>query len=523
VVGGWIDVAGSVLGIEIGVDGETRVGEYVRDAGAPVVSGRWGFGWTASRRGFETTDGGMSWTKDLELPEPIAPSRAVRERACGPVGCIAAGWMRVGWEGGGADRNAPPEPPPARAPHPHAPPSLELDCQPLAGPRPEAKPSQPALPPTLTPAQALHVRLRSIASVSSSSLGMLDEFPPFHGHPAPKVPREDGGLVAEATSVLSPSSGLFARVHAWGPKNGDWDPLGRWEVAWLWPWGGWADARSSLSVQAPWATADAARRELGAPALWVLVPGDDPDHALLIGRRTSGTLGSDAIVLESGRAAVEVRRPGGEPFAEVESAVRVGDRWYISTAQASGELSATVVWLLDGPTAREVARIPRSRLETRAAARLARRTDGRAVGLAVDGHPDGERGAAMRWIVAIDLESGVASDPEPLAPVDLSDRAVSICTGEDSGWVIDVPYPGALRLHGVHLEGPLGAPLARMRLTRDRACLEHLFGNLDATGGIAADALTRGAGQPFARSDVRTIDVCVTSGRTRYVLRCARL
>ncbi len=68
ILGGWIDAAGSVLGVEIAVDGTARIGEYIRDAGAPVASGRWALGWTASRRGFETTDGGMTWEKGLESP-----------------------------------------------------------------------------------------------------------------------------------------------------------------------------------------------------------------------------------------------------------------------------------------------------------------------------------------------------------------------------------------------------------------------------------------------------------------------
>jgi hypothetical protein len=516
VLGGWVDVAGSVVGIEIGTGGEVRVGEYIRDAGAPIVSGRWGLGWTASRRGFETTDGGMTWTKDLELPDPIAPSRAVHERVCGPVGCVAAGWMRVGWGWGAGDRNAPAEPPPSLA-RSRYPPALDLDCQGAAGSPEETKQPQ-GQRSSFAPTAALGPRFGSAVSVSTNAHGLLGPFPTFHGHPGPTVPPEDAGLVAEATTAFSPMSELFARVHAWGPKNGDWEQLGRWEIAWLWPWGGWTDVRSSLAVHAPWTSVDAARRALAAPPVWGLAAGDDPDHALLIGRRSTG---SEAIVLESGRAPVEVHRLGGEPLAEVESAVRVGDRWFLSTSQAYGELAATVVWLLDGQTAREVARIPRSRLETRTAARLARRADGRALGLVVDGHPEAERGAAMRWIVAIDLEAGVESDPEPLAPADLSDRPVSLCTGEDAGWVIDLPFPGTLRLHGLHLDGALAAPLARMRLTRERACLEHLLGSVDAMGALPREALTRAAGQPYGRGDTRTIDVCVTSARMRYLLRCS--
>ena len=96
VVAGWIDGAGSVVGIEIATDGVTRVGQYIRDPGAVIVSGRWGFGWTASRRGFETTDGGMTWRQEDELPDSVASASGVRERACGPIGCVTGGWLRVG-------------------------------------------------------------------------------------------------------------------------------------------------------------------------------------------------------------------------------------------------------------------------------------------------------------------------------------------------------------------------------------------------------------------------------------------
>ncbi|NVL83909.1 hypothetical protein, partial [Escherichia coli] len=86
----------AMLGIEIAIDGKATPGQFIRDAGMPFVSGRYGFGWTPSRRGFETIDGGMTWTS-LELPEPLVPLAKVERRACGPVGCLAAGWLRVGW------------------------------------------------------------------------------------------------------------------------------------------------------------------------------------------------------------------------------------------------------------------------------------------------------------------------------------------------------------------------------------------------------------------------------------------
>src|SRR6185312_5141373 len=135
VLGGWVEGAGTLVGVEITLDGHVRVGEYVRDAGSPFPAGRFAFGWTASRRGFESTDGGMTWTKDLELPEPIAAPRDVDERACGPVGCLVAGWMRVGW-GPTASTATPKEPPPRVRPARDMAP-LDLACD-LVAPDPPA-------------------------------------------------------------------------------------------------------------------------------------------------------------------------------------------------------------------------------------------------------------------------------------------------------------------------------------------------------------------------------------------------
>jgi hypothetical protein len=323
------------------------------------------------------------------------------------------------------------------------------------------------------------------------------------------------GLERSFRTVTPP----LACIYAWGPKSGDWDQLGRWQVRWLWPWGALPDGRSSSATSAPWPSLEAARRALGQGGTLALASGDDPDHALLVTRRAAGGSSAEVVVLESDRAPVEVRRPGGDPFGDVESATRSGGRWYLSTAQVPGELPATVVWLVDGAAAREIARVPRVGTENRQVARLAHRTDGRAVGLVVDGQPDTERGTTMRWVVGIDLESGVVGDPEPLAPVDFSDRDVSFCTGDDGGWVLDVPYPGAVHVHSASgTEAALQSVLARMRLTRDHACLERALGSTEAP----PEAFTAPAGSPRPRPETRTIDVGVLSGRIRTSVRCSR-
>jgi len=519
VVGGWVDAAGSLVGIEIAVDGAAHVGEYIRDAGAPVASGRWAFGWTASRRGFETTDGGMTWAK-MALPDPIASGRAVHERACGPVGCMAAGWLRVGW---GTTEQSPAAEPRPRLLHPaHPSPSLDLDCEPIGG----ADRALEGTPPAQAPLGS---------GYSGPARGAVSELPPFAGESGPAMRADDLGLSVEASSGLERAlrAAPLARIYAWGPKTGYWDPLGRWQVRWQWPWGRQQDIRSSTAAPSPWASLDGAGRALGVglgtPMLWVVAESDDPDHALLLARHTTVATTAEIFLLEAGRPPAEARRAGGDPFPEVEAATRVGGRWYVATAQSPGELAATVVWSFDGATARELVRLPRAGFEARPALRLARHTDGRAVGLVVDGQPDELRGTTPRWVAGIDIESSSVATPEPLAPVDLSDRTVSLCTGDDAGWEVELPYPGAVRLRiGPRWESTLQAPVARMRLSQERACVDRVLGTLSLPSlpsqgeGISStppQALARKS-TPRLHEVVRTVDASVVASRIRYVLRC---
>jgi hypothetical protein len=524
VIGGWVDAAGSVTGIEVTARGDARVGEFIRDAGGPVTAGRWAFGWTASRRGFETTDGGMTWTKEIALPDPIASGRAIHERVCGPVGCVAAGWIRVGWGGNGPSTAS--EPPPYVGPPSRAAPGLALECEPLGG-------LAPLLAPGPTARQALGVFARDSAppSTPSPTWGLVSEFPPFGGRSAPPLPAKALGFSVEASHALPHAlrAAPLARIYAWGPKTGDWDQLGRWQVRWLWPWGGWQDVRSSTVSVMPWTSLDGARRALsvgpGTPTAWMLAGGDDPDHALLIARHKTMPTGVEILLLETDRPPIEARRASGDSLPDVEAATRVGGVWYIATTQGPGELAAMVVWSLEGAVAHEIARVPRAGFEARPAVHLARRLDGRALGLVVDGPRDELQGTALRWVAAVDLESNSVGAPEPLAPADLSDRTVSLCTGDDDGWVVDLPYPGTVRLHmSPGWESELDSTFARMRISHERTCVERMLGAVsERPPGMpisltSARVLRGGASAPTEH----TMEATVVSGSLRYALRCAR-
>ena len=216
VLGGWIEAGGSIVGIEIALDGAARFGPLVREAGLPMVSGRYGLGWTTSHIGFETTDGGMTW-KSIDVPEPMTPPRAVLSRACGPIGCTAAGWLRIGW---GKPRGEPPPPaPPARG--------VLSDLR-------------------LAPARVRRDRPRR-------RRWRRGERDPVCGAPSPAISHDDRLIVYDAADTLGHAGrfGALARVYAWGPKSGEWDHVAKWQVRWGWPFSGGSDVRAALPGPAP--------------------------------------------------------------------------------------------------------------------------------------------------------------------------------------------------------------------------------------------------------------------------------
>lgn len=529
VLSGWIEAAGALLGMEITLDGKVKLGKLVREGGAPVVSGRYGLGWTSSRRGYETTDGGMTWT-DVELPEPIAAAKTIASRACGPIGCNAAGWLRVGWgtalNGAKPEAPAPPRTPPSRSPK-----MLELDCEPLA-----PTPPEPPKPPPKKPPPAGVV----VAPVPPTRYGGyyggyygydvrgLEEMPAFYTQAGPILKGDELGLsldVQESADRVS-RTGSLARIFTWGHKSAEWEHSGRWMMKWVWPFGGWPDVRSTPVSAAAFANLDDARSKL-AGVQWSLAAGDDAGHALLLGRRHNGQTQETLVyVLEENRPPLEVRRSDGEPLGEIEAAARVGGRWFVTlpSAQyaAQGELQSLGVMVVDGSQAREIARVPRAGFDSRPATRLARRSDGRALGLVVDGQPAADRPVAQRWVLPIDVESSAIGEPELLGASDLADRTVGVCGADATGWVIDTLLGTSARAYLGKTSVGLQQPLVRLRMTRDAACVEHVAANLDYYGSRSAEALVRAA-KDGAPGHIDGIGVAVfSSTRARYPLRCTK-
>jgi hypothetical protein len=249
---------------------------------------------------------------------------------------------------------------------------------------------------------------------------------------------------------------------------------------------------------------------------------DDVDHALLSGRRLYGGARGNLVVLETNRPPLEVHRSGGEPVADLDGAVRMAGHWYLATPQAAGELPALVVWLVDGGTVREIARLPRLGVEPRAAVRLASREDGRTLGVVLDGEASTDGAPATRWVFPVDVESGAVSEPEPLGAVDLNDRPLTLCTADDTGWQLELPYPSSVQVRlGASYRAYVQSPFVRMRLSRTAACMERLLGSIEPWSARPPEALTGKAGASETKTASPTVEVSVLAARMRYLLRCA--
>jgi hypothetical protein len=350
---------------------------------------------------------------------------------------------------------------------------------------------------------------------------------PFFSVPPPAHRPDEVALTADVSDPVDRQGriGLVARLYTWGPKVDDWPHAAHWQARWLWPFGGSQDVHSTLVGPAPYANADAARHALGGQQgtlamAWTLATGDDPTHALAVARRGSETT---VLELEADRPLVELRRADGELFPELDAAERVAGRWYLATPQGGGELPAEVLWQVDGSVARELTHVARAAVDGRPmGTHLARRSDGRAVGLVVDGQPSVERSVPIRWVLPVDIDSGVHGEPQPLGLNDLSDRGdLGLCGGDEGGWVLDGPLASNPHIRVGDREILLTNPYARLRLSRTSGCIERMSGSLEMMSA-PVDVLWRKSSTGAHRAQGQAILVAANASSRRIVLRCTR-
>jgi hypothetical protein len=554
VLSAWVAHSGRYVGVEVTLAGAAKHGPYVADLGTALVSGRYGLGWTASRQGYETTDGGMTW-KPLVLPDPLessGPAAGSVAHGCGPLGCVLAGWIRVGWgepAAASADDTTAQTPRTVDVPSPT---SLRLRCE-LAG-----KTSPPGLDMTAT---------SSGRSYGGYGYGygygygryygrygryyrqpQTRDWQPFFHIAAPKLGKDELGYSQRVDQLYdrsgsdSSNSGHFtlsavARLYAWGPKGIDWDSHGHYVVRFTSPFSPSSVLRATQSVVVPDYVADATNFVgLGGYITHPIqniafVPADDPDHGLLVVQRYSPSSGNETILVEveAERPATIVHTDTGEPLGDLESAVRMAGRWYLATSEVGGHASSptdgrTTIWVVESGTAREIARIPRTGVDSSRppAVRLARRADGRMLAALVDGPPMPEgdarptRWEKQTWALPIDVGSGTLAEPEHLGLADGGGKTAGVCGPQDGGWVVDGRWPGGpIRVNGAsgsQLSGYSGSgTFARYHVTPTSLCVEQV--SINGYAGAAAAGKLGHVDGPFAGA-------AVFVDHTRQAFRC---
>ncbi len=512
----WVEHSGRYVGVEVNVSGHAKHGPYVADLGTAVVSGRYGLGWTPSRQGYETFDGGMTW-RALALPEPLeasGPASGASSHGCGPLGCVLAGWIRVGWGAEDATTSHDVSAPPPRTVDVRSPETLPLRCE-LVG----------KLAPTSNDTTAARTNeyggyYGSYSYRYRYGAPTTQDWQSFFSIDAPKLATDDLGWsrpideLYDRSAIDRSNSGhlnvsRIARLYAWGQKGIEWDVRGHFMVRFTSPFESSNVLRATQSTPIPKYITDATNfigLGGGIPhpiQSFAVVPGDDASHALLVlhrGYYSAGQQNNDVVIveLEADRPAVDVHRADGQPLGDLESAVRMGGRWYLATS----EPLATAIWELENGSAREVARVPRAGYEgtTRPLSlRLAKRADGRMLGALVDGPPMSEGAARpsrwqnQTWVLPIDVDSGTLHDPERLGYSDASGKQARVCGPQDGGWVVDGRWPGGAitvmgasgaQLHGYSSTGML----ARYHITADALCVEKIamngYGEATSTGSL---------------------------------------
>lgn len=535
VYSGWVEHAGTMLGVEIRSDGRAKHGAFIRDVGNAFVSGRFGLSWTGAQRGFETVDGGITW-RAVEFPEKLERSAsgtgavtpfASNSRGCSAIGCSLSGWLRIGW--GDAAPTLPVTPQSLPVAKLSTVPTVDLMCDVVARDQ-----RGPVTAPTLSFPRAPTVRVNGIIPfVNGSWRSNASEWTPFVGVAPPPKHADDAETQYDVQELVDHQRNLgsIARAYLWGSKGLEWDTTSRWLLRWTSPFSGTSDVFSSPAGTPPRAVIEASRFAAGGsgrPLSSVdLAPSDDPKRALLIATRGGSGLGVDSILLElvDGRAPVEIRRADGEAFGRVDAATRVEGRWFLATDAGSNEPTGTVLWQVDGGVARELARVPRvDSTRTGGVVRLAHRAG--MIGIVVDGQPAFAASGATdsrgprRWVLGVDATSGRTTELETLGGAGGEYTLCRDAPGDASsgGWTMDVPLPGQPLRASVAGLGTSRPPMtlrsgyARAHFAREQACIERVAASYD--GNLDDFPAPRRA------SADKTIPLALVTGTGRQELRC---
>ncbi|WP_156041286.1 hypothetical protein [Chondromyces apiculatus] len=509
VLGGWVEAGGPILGVRIDVkDGRVKAGEARHDPTGAILSGRFAISLGEGDVAAESMDGGMTW-QTIEVPEPDEEHGASPTRACGPVGCVIKGWMRVGWGSAeGSDDLAVAETPAMLHTALRTSPTLSLSCGAVGS-------STPPLPP-LPEKSASSGRVQGPVMVGSPHSPRRPEMSvsgwnPFRNTPPPTLGADEIGFDNGAPHDL-----VTLRAYVWGKKGADWARGGRFQVRFddrFDPGGG---VRSSAVSPSPWPDETAAAEGIGGYSYGAANWGAflDPGGRAAMGLLCRGA-GCELYGIVEGQPVLPLRdgsgRIGAFPRPVPYGVVRAGEAWFFLTPAAESDKLA--LWRADLGAARILRQYERLDRAVRMHVsyempRLVRRASGAGVGLLVSMPPEPEVRSGSWVVLPVDAESGEVGEAIALVRKDLSNATVQACAPGQDGWVFDTALETSpsFSLAGKYVS--VESPELRLRVDPGTACVEsigaRLQGEFTPEGGARGAPAGVGAGAravPFAATE----------------------
>jgi hypothetical protein len=507
VLQGWLVGAGPFAGFEVTLDGKLTLRRIQDNASRALFAGPRALVLGESGLASESTDGGAEW-QGVELPPELdvkAVAGSGLRQGCSELGCVFAGFTRIGFFGGRAARSLQSPPPPPRVSFPGPGGSRWLlHCTPTG----EA--SAPALP--LRPASP--AGRRRVGRVAAASPDELEAAPlsPLLDLPPPTLTDSQQGVDAGTEPY-----GVQVRVYAWGPRGSDWTKTGSLSIAFADRFAVAPGVHVTATVRSPWADLPTAADALGAePSTSAagIATALDPSGtagALLLSSR--GTL--DLFVFESGRVPQRIPNVGRLGMAaRFSGVVKTKSGFYLGSYDENTR--AFRVYRVAGAdleVALEVTDIPPPR---GANAELLRSAAGDALAIGVRG---------TSWFVhPLDLESASVDAPYQVTPAQLASMPEPCADGSEGFLMTTQPGPDP---HATELPGGMTARAfeGRFRVSALGICIDQLAAQGESGGLVGAGAITGGRGvSPRVAAAQPTVPVTLTERKPlgrRVGLRCS--
>lgn len=485
VIGGWVEAGGPVIGVRVAVDGKVTAGEPRNNENGVIMSGRFALSQGEGGRAAESTDGGVTW-KVFDMPEHDMVPGDADTRACGPIGCVLGGWVRVGWGKPAITGDLTPAPtPPSLYVSSSVAPTVSMRCTPVGKAVSEPLPDKPAKP-------------APVIDFPRPPMGPFGRFP---GVPAPQVKAPwlpfrnvaPPNLAADEVGVDNgvPFDLIAVRAYAWGKKGADWSRLGHFMIRFddrFDPLGG---LRATAIAPPPWAdetiTTDAMGIGSYPIAMWGAHLDGSGRHALATVCRGSSC---SLFAASEGQPALNLRdtfgKTTGTPRPLPHGAVRAGESWFFLVP---GPTQDTIV--LHRADLGVIRRLgvyfrPMTPTASRYASyinaespRLVRRAIGNGLGMLLTATPvPGERSGPM-FVLPIDPETGALGEPIVLGKRDLGGKLPPRCAEGQDGWLMDTGLDMTPSVQLTMGRANFDTVEFRLRMDPGSVCAEGLAARID--------------------------------------------